>query len=581
MATEITVSQWQDRIRNGQRFQSKFGKSSCWETYKRYYRHEFGSGIIPVNLVFSILRSMVPQVYFRNPSVTCTARKPGLQNELNARIVEHLDNWLLQELSSKYEFKKMVTDTFLCGISNGFIGYDSEYGFSPEKFEESGGFSLTQFDKKGYRIEQNASINPGMPWFLRARPEDVIYPWGTESAINSEWVAMRVFRPVDHVKMDKKYTNTSDLTGSFTQQRTGPEGSVQPDPYQDSGLLKDREWVEIWQIHDACTGKVFAITMNHDKFLRNEVDELQIEGLPVVNMVFNPDPDYIYGIPDARIIEPQLLELNEIRTQAMKHRRIDIAKFLYKKKAIDARELLKMTNESVGAGVEVDTDGPLSDAIMTLQPGASGILQDLIAAGETVMGDVRETVGFSRVAQGAYQGKTHITAEETSRVFQSLQIRLDERRDIAADCLSQVIRKWNQIIFKFWDAEKVAQVDGPEGAHYWLKFTGPQIKGEYDIKVEAQEGPPTDSQSRKQSANEMAAAWSKMNQGQVAAGVPVPAEIQRYVFSNYADINIDKVLTQSQAAGQLTQQAQAGGAPGSAISPGQLAAIVARRGGQQ
>src|SRR3990167_7636908 len=124
-----------------------------------------------------------------------------------------------------------------------------------------------------------------MPWFLRARPEDVIYPWGCDSIRNAEWVAMRVFRPLEDVKADPKYDNTSDLTGSLVPKRSGSEGSEIEDPnfsYVHEAFAKEREWVEIFQIHDARTGKIYAITLNpsNTKFLRNQEDELQIDGLP-------------------------------------------------------------------------------------------------------------------------------------------------------------------------------------------------------------------------------------------------------------------------------------------------------------
>ena len=76
---------------------------------KAYYRHEFKPNTLPVNLVFSILRSIVPQVYFRNPAVSIAPMLPGLEYELHARLVEDIDNWMLRELPIKYEIKKMIT----------------------------------------------------------------------------------------------------------------------------------------------------------------------------------------------------------------------------------------------------------------------------------------------------------------------------------------------------------------------------------------------------------------------------------------------------------------------------------------
>jgi len=482
-------------------------------------------------------------VYFRNPAVSVTATRPGLEYELHARLVEDMDNWVLRELNTKYQMKRLITDGFLCGIGTGFIGYDSQFGFNVSKtIGGQGQSSLTQFSKEGDRLEYHDNVIPGMPWFLRARPEDVIFPWGCESAESAEWVALRVFRPLNDVKADPKYKETKDLKGSFVQRRSTPEGGYKSEI--EDGALKDHEWVELWQVHDAKTKEIIALTMDHDKFLRKEEDLMQIDGIPVQTAVFNPDPDYVYGIPDARIIEPQLLELNEVRTQAMQHRRINILKFLYKKGALNPKQLDNLLNEKVQAGVEVDVDSDIRQAVLSITSGASTILADLERMGEVIRGDVRETVGFSRSSTGEYMGKTHISAKETDVVSMANQIRVDERRDIMADVLSRIVRRYNQLIFTYWTSPMVRSVVGPDGAKYWLKFKPSEIKAEFAYKVDPTNAVPVDQRTRRQDAVEMARAWAEMNQGLVASGVPAPVEIQRYFFSQYEGVNVDRLMAQ-------------------------------------
>ena len=568
-AKERTLDWYKDAVKLGQRFQIKFARSNMWPVYKSYYRHEFPSGILPVNLVFSVLRSSVPQIYFRNPMVTITPTKPGLEYELHARLVEDIDNWLLRELATKYEMKKMIPDSFLCGLATGFIGYDSEYGYS-EKYSIENVASLTQFNKKGYKIEYNANVNPGMPWFLRSRPEDTVFPWGTECKENAEWVATRHFRPLQDIKSDPKYKNTDKLHGSFNKVRTTPAGGTrEPENQEISG---DHEWVELWQLRDSKTKEIVCFTMDCDDFLRKEEDLMQMEGLPCETIAFNPDPDFIYGIPDARIIEPQLLELNEIRTQAMKHRRIDIVKMLIKKGALKPEQIKNLFSEDVQAAVEVEVDNALTESVMPLTPGASGILADLERMGEVIRGDVREMVGFSRSSTGEYQGKTHISAKETDIVNWANQIRIDERRDMMSDLLTNVVRKFNQIIFTHWNTSMVRSVIGPDGAKWWLQFTGPEIKSEYNIKVDPSNAVPVDQRTKRQDAVEMAGAYAQMNAGAIQQGQPIPAEIQRYFFSQFDGINIDKLL--AQLGTQQAPQPQPGMNPGQPVDPRAAAGMM-------
>lgn len=585
------LKKWQDRINNGLRFQQKVGRMNEWARYKAYYRHEFRSQTLPVNMIFSILRSLTPQVVLRNPKVTVTPRKPGPEAELNARIVQKIDNWLLSELMAKRELKKIVQDCFFAGTATMFVGYDTYFGFDSDSADPTGQFSMSQFNKKGDRVETNKGVMPGMPWALRGRPEDVIFPWGASDSESLEWVAMRCFRRVTDLQKDKRYTNTKDLTGTITPVRTMAEGGISAD-WRDAMQFSpdpDARFVELFQVHDARSGKLYAFTMDSTGLLRADPDEMQVDGLPSETISFNPDPDYIYGIPDARIIEPQLLELVDIRTQAMRHRQMDLLKTMVKKGCLSEEEKGKLKSGNVNPMVELDFEGDIRSAVASFTPGISGILQDLSMQGSQVQGDIREMVGFSRVLQGEYQGKTHVSAAETDAVMQSLSIRLDERRDAMADMLGKVVKKWNALIFTHWTKERVESIVGPDGAQWWLKFTGPQIKDDYDLSVEPEEGMGLNTQAKRQELTQVAQTWAQLNEGLIKSGAPVPMEIQRALFGAFDDLglDVDKLVAQTQGMAQQAQHAQQmqqamGGMGGSAqnpISPGLLANL--QKGGKR
>lgn len=579
MAKELSVKDWQERIKLGQRFQMEFADSKSWNRYRNYYRHRFQQpkGIIPVNLYYPLLRSIVPQVTFRNPSITITPRKPGLEYEIFARILQSIDQWLLKELVIKNQLRYLVQDNFFCGIGNGIFGYDSLFGASPEV--SLTGATFTQTDASGHPIEFNQNARQGMPWFLRARPEDVIWPYGASGKDSSEWFALRVFRPLSDIKADSKYKNTNGLQGTHQKMRTGPEGQEYNDVDATAPTNEyNEQYVELWEVHDARTGNVYVTVMDHDKFLRADEDIAQIDGLGSETLTFNSDSDYIYGIPDGRIIEAQQLELNEIRTQAMKHRRLDLIKLLVKKGVIAEEEIQKMTDETVASVIEAaSVDGrSIKDAVQALNFGASGIMQDMAFAGELVRQDVREMVGFSRTAQGEFQGKTHVSAAETNQVMRALNIRLDERREMVADLLTNVIRKFNQMIFKNWSNKDVAKIVGPDGAQYWIEFSGTEIKGEYDMQVSPEEGLNLDTPTKFDMGVRAAEVWAKLNAGAIAQGQPVPAEIQRLIFNPFTSLglDIDRLLAQTAPTPAQSQLGQAGTSRQTPASIDQLAAAL-------
>jgi hypothetical protein len=230
-----------------------------------------------------------------------------------------------------------------------------------------------------------------------------------------------------------------------------------------------------------------------------DVDALQIEGLNWEFLTFNEDPEYFEGIPDAAIIEPQQLELNEIRTQAQRHRAIALLKFLYLKGSINETALTQFLSGKVGPAIEIDGES-LAQAVQILQP---HIPADLANEATQVKQDIRESVGISENQGASFRGGTPPSATETMQVSQSFDLRTDERKDAVRDLLVNIIRKWNQYIFSFWTGERVARIVGPGGEESWIKYTGDQLKGEYSLNIDPDTGFPASKQLRLQTADAM------------------------------------------------------------------------------
>lgn len=553
---ERSVEWWKEEIRNGIKYQELFGRPEEWRRFRAYYRHHWKMGTtLPVNMIFSVIRSMIPQIYFRNPKVFVTPTKPGM--DIHARTVEAIDNQLIKDLDLKRQMKKVITDACIQGTGVMWRGYDSEFGWDPESIDPmTGDSTLTQYNSAGYRIEYNTFVQPGMPWAQRAEPESTILPWGCRDVRNAEWVAMRVLRPLKDVQADTKYRNTKGL---------GPMSATSNGTPQDEfdKIMQHSELVELFQIRDVKTGNIYVINLNHDKFLRNEADEMQMGGLPFHWFVMNEDPTYPWGIPDARIMEPQQLELNEVRKLAMHHRRVAMVKMLYKRGAIKAEEIEKLLDEDVKAAVAVDiAEGSIDNVIRHIN---STIPQELNLWGEIIRGDIREVTGFGRNQVGQAEGG-RTTATEAKIVFGAHEIRLDERRDMAADFLEEIVRGINQTVFKFWNTERVVQVVGPSGLPGWIKYTGTQLaSGNYNYRIDPNNGAAVSGETRKADSTQLLQLWAA-----VGKGAPPPPELARYIFSAYEGINTDVLVGQLTALG--ISQNLAGASPSNPASPEQAQA---------
>ncbi len=509
MPKSDTIENWKTAIEGGIRYRETYGQSKRWKTYRDYGRGIFpgfvgsSKGILPYNLTHEMKAALVPNVYFRNPYVNISPRyKPGFH--INAKIVEAVDNWLIQEMDVKAAMKTAVIDCYYTNRAFLKLGYDSYYGgpatSNMQKLSAMLNTPLSHLGKKGQRVEYDVNVKQGMPWSARVMPDKIIVPFGVRRLEDCPWIDHVVIRRLDDVKQDRMYKNTGKLEGTHMEMlyKDAQQGQYFKE------LTQDVDYVEIHEIRDFKRGTIKAFVPGYDQWIRPpEKDDMQIEGLPYVDFTFNEDTEYYWGPSDVQLMEPQQLEINETKTQAMLHRRVALLKFIVEDKMIDDGEIDKMIGEEVAPVVRVKGDP--HKVVATLQP---HIPQDLNMWVENIRSEVRSLLGQSRQHMGeAPPGRR--TAFEMKVVTGGREIRMDERRDIVATALSKLVRKTNQIIFERWTGEQVAQVVGYDGAKYWVAYTGKENKAEYNVKVDVESMTPVTKQGKKQEIIQIIQALSK------------------------------------------------------------------------
>lgn len=500
------VNDWMHEIQLGIKYKKATSDCSKWPEWRARYRGDYGQTLKDdyiVNKVFSYIKSAIPRVYFRTPSISATARRPEMA--AHGRIVELLDNWLVQETQLKKYLKSAILDAFLCGIGIIKLGYDSEFGYVNEQQVAANQSTITQVGmKSGEAIEYNNNIQPGMPWGCRVNPDDIVTPWGYTDPDALPWIAHGIIRPLEDVKQDQKYDKiqASNLKGGFTI----PEDRAKRDSIWAHG--DKNNYCLLWEIRDLKRKRIIVVC--EDRLLLDAEDALQIDGSPYEFIIFNEDPDRFWPIPDVKMFMPQQDEINDIRRYARKARKANLLKFLYRKGVITPENLDKLLSDDLDdamAGIEVNSENILGEIHMLVP---SGQLTDtLIRELQQADADMRDTMGFSQNQAGEFVPFHNKTATEANIVQEASSIRSDERRDIVADVLSRVMRKFNQFIFSFWDKERVAEIVGMDGLRYWVSYSGVQLKGEYDLVINPETGQPVSRAMRQQVAQNMFALFNQ------------------------------------------------------------------------
>ena len=466
---------WMDQIDKGIRYREKYGESKRWAKWWSYYRCKWPGYKLPVNMIKSMVSSAVPQVYFRDPRIELEPSHGRLEGA--ARVLTALDNRLLRLLDIKRQIRYMALDAYLYGTGISKIGIDTKYGL--------GTFgTLMEYDKRGRRLEQDATVVPAFPWMARSSPFDFVVPWGTQSVDSARWMAFRVIRHIDDIKADRRYSEARKKVSAGTFSTRGRDDSM----HQSTELV---DYTELWEIHDAWEGRVLVIGEGVEDPLFDEEDLLQTRyGLPADALCYDDEPDFFWAPSPVGGVEADNIELNDIRAIQRKHRFLSVMKFLYHEGAIDDDELQKILDGEVKAAVKFKR--PLNEGSYALfQPTEPPGFE---MASRYIQSDARATFGLGRNQMGDFDVASRRTAHEASLVQQGSDVRMDDQRDRVVDVLLRNMNKINQLIFDYWDTPTVVDVVGPDGAQHWVEFTGKSLRGDFYMRAiveDAQQSTPS------------------------------------------------------------------------------------------
>ena len=483
-AEEKEVEKWFQRTNLGIKFRESDNRKDAWTNAKKYYRNFFDEKTVSVNLIFAHGRQLVPLLYFKNPVVECAALRPGF--ERLAKLQEAVDNMLIKRMRVKEQLKLIIQDTFLYDYGVRKVGYDSEYGYDP-----TGSLWKDLFIELNIEItdEELTDFNTftisEFPFFVHVPPSRFGVDTDVEGPTldTAEWVFEEFYRPVSDVLEDKRYNSPKDLRASHILNKDS-RGNVVISPKTigvdfkgKSGESSDVERIKLYEIWDKRERKVYVIAEGCKGFLREQEDVWNLENFfPYDRLCFNPVSDEHYSTSDASYVERQQLELNDIRTQEMAHRRKENTKWIGKRGVLRNEEKEKFLNGTPQVFVEIDGN-PDSD----LKSVSSNMSRDIFMAATDVRSDFQEILRMGKNQLSQEMGRRK-TATEAIVINQYTEMGGDERRDIVSDFLEKSIRDINRLVYNFWDQKAVIKLVGPEGAE-WVEWNGEMLDGEYGISI--------------------------------------------------------------------------------------------------
>lgn len=561
---EDTAEAWNERVSGALEYRREYGREDFWARIEAMYSNLAGSGAeIGPNVIFGMADALTSSLDVYNPKITISPSMNDPDSVESYPIVQAVDDWLMQELDVAEIVQDVTLHAFLWGRGIIKLGYDSEWGFDSAfdvgTYQSPMGMTLTQFAKNGKRIEYGRTA-PGMPWIAPVLPQDFIVPWGVKYLEQAPWVAHRVIRHIDLLRADPKYEKTRDLSPTLSmkdvvdsyhkptrQSKTNASSRVWIPKATDLST-EAVEFVELYEIHNYVTGRI--VVVSDTKVHRNDVDRLQVEGVPFCAMTLNRHPRTFWATPPADYLRFHQAEQFDISIQRAKQRRINSLKFLVREGAITPAELEKALSTDVGIGAFMRQNSDLQRDL-TIMP--TGTNAELWQEAEVARRDSRETVGLSRNQLGEYDASSRRTASEATFVQQGASQRLNARQANVARLYTDVFRKLNQVIFTFWKTPRIVKVSSDK----WPSFTGDDIKAEYSYQTSFGFAKSTDTTARRQEAFQLYTVMS-------ADPYVDQAELRRYLSRVFHDVEFDRLFTEeSLNAGvrmQMSAMQQGGGA---------------------
>jgi len=540
MATRVRrtalLATWRDRLKKAEQYLDYNSRLQQWREIREYYLNRRPLDGVNVNMIFAIGRSMIPQLYFKSPSISARVapgRASSPSSRIKARTVAAIDSMIIRQNYLKGQYKLGILDAYrfnLFILKHGYHSIGTEFPDKPKNDEplddqvdaqaekllaESGvnldsDTSLLKIDEDLKKYSYHELIQPDTPWALRCAPEDFLVPWGTKNIHEAPWCAFRVRRPLDDVKADPIYSKkvTKELSSNWrpgpgalagpksdgaTAGDSGGGAVVSPNERKEEGSQTD-EYLMYYEVWDARNGVVMAFTdAGGEDFMRYDQHNMPFR-LPVSIMQFNDDGEDFWGVSDAQVLLPLAKEYNETRSIELDHKKIMLIKILLDKNVVSPDQAKQIAEGKVGPVILVD--GPPNQAAHVLNPTMS---RELFNISDVLRDDIREIIGYSRNSMGEFEASRR-TATEAKIVQQNLMLRGDERRDLMADLISESFRtKINPMIFAFWDNERFVEVTGIGN----VPFVGTALKDDYEIEIATDSTIPATQQQEREEAIEI------------------------------------------------------------------------------
>lgn len=475
------AKKWIQKIRRSEKVRKVFRDDS--ERYMRMYQGDYSTrsngkkrtyDSMSVNIVYSHIEIMAPAIFSGQPVVKVRPKPrvgvPMDQAETTARNMELVLAYWAKELAADSELRDVLHDTFF-GFGITELGWETVI---EDREEET-------LDKDDAEVELPPVITlVDRPFITRIDPWMTYFDPDAKRRRDVRWIAIEEVISYNEFQANNSYT---------------PEAKkkIKPSVYPDSPETEknwigrdedrsDREWVQIYTIWEKDTKKKFVVSKGYEGYLNTDDPagedwpyEIDYRGdiFPICVHDAKRDRKAPYTWSEFKAYEPQIVELNRIRTAMQIHVKRTMPKYIFTQAAGGREKISKLMNARSDEATELDN----LDAIRAFEN--APIPPDLWNFNNTARDDLTNVSGISEF-QNESLAKT---ATEANIMQGNSQIRKSARSTLWEQYVVEIFAKLAQLCQQNMDEALAVQIAGPQGIE-WLQVSKDDIQGDFYFEIE-------------------------------------------------------------------------------------------------
>jgi hypothetical protein len=538
-----------------------------------------------INLVFATKNVIAPAVAINNPKFVVNARKPD--NAPNAVIVEEVLNYLWRCHHYQDEIRLAVDDWILAGHGWCKAGYRFTKPPEAKPTGELGGENTIETgDQEGIddRVPvpgnaetESTAVVADRPYLERISVFDMFVDPDARLPREMRWIAQRIWRPVQDVRVDSRYDRKARqavaVTTRFVSSGQGDNDGRSDIDTPDEGAVSYCEIIEFYDLKrdEVSTFALAGDSVNegsaiNDSYLIKPAPIPYSTGHPFLMLRNYEVTDNFYPMGEIESVESLQLELNETRNQMLNHRKRFARKWIYARDMFDEDGVRALESDVDNSMVPVMGD---SDPARSIAPLPSvGTPPDFYNQSQLIEDDINTVSGVSDYMRGQPESAIRRTATEAAMIQDAANSRSRDKLAKIEAFLSDCGEKIIGLMQQFVTGEQVARITSVAG-RAWVNYDAEYLQGSYDFEVEGGSTEPRNEAFRRQSALQLVDAMAPF----VQAGVVNPMGLARYVLQYGFGVKDTSTLLNGPQEQMMQQQmmdpnAQQGQLPPGGMPPG-------------